>query len=165
MSAGEHNTPQRGNGIWGVVPILLAVGLFARFASLVPSIAAGEALTVVRPWVPSLGISLAVLVDGLSLTFAPLIGGIGALVLLYSNSYLAGHRHFARSALHLTAFMLSMLGLVLADDLMLRFVFWELTTFTSYLLIGFSHTAEKSRRNALQALFVTGQAGPPSSPG
>ncbi|MEL7462124.1 MAG: hydrogen gas-evolving membrane-bound hydrogenase subunit E, partial [Pseudomonadota bacterium] len=107
-------------------------------------------------WVPSQGITLAFMVDGLSLTFALLITGIGALVLLYSNSYLAGHAQYARFALFLTAFMLSMLGLVLADDLILLFVFWELTTVTSYLLIGFSHGSEKSRRNALQALFVTG---------
>ncbi len=149
----------RSNGLTGVVPVLFAGALFVYFASLVPTIAAAEMIRVTIPWIPSLGIELAFLVDGLSLTFSLLISGIGTLVLLYSNTYLAGHPQYARFALFLTAFMVSMLGLVLADDLILLFVFWELTTLTSYMLIGFSHETEKSRRNALQALFVTGAGG------
>jgi len=157
--AGGFPTDVRGNGAIGVVPVLFSAALFVYFASLVPTIAAGDILRVSVPWVASLGIDFAVLVDGLSLTFALLISGIGTLVLLYSNTYLAGHPQYARFALFLTAFMVSMLGLVLADDLILLFVFWELTTLTSYMLIGFSHESEKSRRNALQALFVTGAGG------
>lgn len=149
----------RSNGLTGVVPVLFAGALFVYFASLVPTIAAAEVIRVTIPWIPSLGIELAFLVDGLSLTFSLLISGIGTLVLLYSNTYLAGHPQYARFALFLTAFTVSMLGLVLADDLILLFVFWELTTLTSYMLIGFSHETEKSRRNALQALFVTGAGG------
>ena len=148
-----------GNGWIGIVPVIFAALLFAGFASLIPNVASGEALRWSISWIPSLGIELAFLVDGLSLTFALLISGIGTLVLLYSDTYLAGHPQYGRFALFLTAFMIAMLGLVLADDLIVLFVFWELTTFTSYLLIGFSHTAEQSRRNALQALFVTGAGG------
>ncbi|HBM57842.1 MAG TPA: Na(+)/H(+) antiporter subunit A [Citreicella sp.] len=147
------------NGLIGILPVLLAAALFAFFAAQIPAIAAGEVLRWSMPWFPSQGIELAFLLDGLSLTFALLISGIGTLVLLYSDSYLAGHPQYARFALFLTSFLLAMLGLVLADDLILLFVFWELTTLTSYLLIGFSHEAEKSRRNALQALFVTGAGG------
>ena len=157
--AGGFPTDTRGNGLTGIVPVLFAGAIFAYFVSLMPTIAANEVIRVSIPWIPSLGIELAFLVDGLSLTFSLLISGIGTLVLLYSNTYLAGHPQYARFALFLTAFMLSMLGLVLADDLILLFVFWELTTLTSYMLIGFSHEAEKSRRNALQALFVTGAGG------
>jgi multicomponent Na+:H+ antiporter subunit A len=157
--AGGFPKDVRGNGAVGVIPILIAAALFAYFASMVPTIAAAEIIRVTIPWVPSLGIELAFLVDGLSLTFALLISGIGTLVLLYSNTYLAGHPQYARFALFLAAFMVSMLGLVLADDLILLFVFWELTTLTSYMLIGFSHESDKSRRNALQALFVTGAGG------
>ena len=157
--ARELPNDTRSNGLTGVVPVLFAGALFVYFASLVPTIAAAEVIRVTIPWIPSLGIELAFLVDGLSLTFSLLISGIGTLVLLYSNTYLAGHPQYARFALFLTAFMVSMLGLVLADDLILLFVFWELTTLTSYMLIGFSHETEKSRRNALQALFVTGAGG------
>jgi multicomponent Na+:H+ antiporter subunit A len=157
--ARELPNDTRSNGLTGVVPVLFAGALFVYFASLVPTIAAAEVIRVTISWIPSLGIELAFLVDGLSLTFSLLISGIGTLVLLYSNTYLAGHPQYARFALFLTAFMVSMLGLVLADDLILLFVFWELTTLTSYMLIGFSHETEKSRRNALQALFVTGAGG------
>ncbi|MEM1233071.1 MAG: putative monovalent cation/H+ antiporter subunit A [Pseudomonadota bacterium] len=134
----------------------IAAGLFAFFLTLLPEVAAGNAARVVWDWVPSLGIAMSFYVDGLSLTFSLLISGIGALVLLYSNSYLAGHPQYGRFALFLTSFMLAMLGLVLADNLIALFVFWELTTVTSYLLIGFGHETTKGRRSALQALFVTG---------
>jgi multicomponent Na+:H+ antiporter subunit A len=111
------------------------------------------------PWIPSLQINLSFWLDGLSLMFALLITGIGALVMLYAARYLAGHPQYNRFALYLFSFMLSMLGLVLADNLIALFVFWELTTFTSYLLIGFSHADPKSRRNALQALLLTAAGG------
>ncbi|MFP4404149.1 putative monovalent cation/H+ antiporter subunit A [Rhodosalinus sp.] len=149
----------RGNGLAGWLPILLAAGIFALFVSAVPEVARGEVLRWRLDWVPSLGVSLGILLDGLALTFALLISGIGTLVLLYSNTYLAGHAQYARFALFLTSFMLAMLGLVLADDLITLFVFWELTTLTSYLLIGFSHEQEGARRNALQALLVTAAGG------
>lgn len=149
----------QGNGLVGIVPIALAVGLFALFCTALPLVAGGGEWRFAREWIPGLGISFALRLDGLALCFALLISGIGSLVLLYSNRYLAGHPHYARFALFLTSFMLAMLGLVLSDDLLVLFVFWELTTLTSYLLIGFDHGAGKARRNALQALFVTGAGG------
>ena len=149
-------TGKRETGVAGLGPVALALGLFVWFLTLVPAVAEGQALRLVWEWVPSLGVSLSFLVDGLSLTFALLISAIGALVFLYSATYLGGHPQFRRFALFLTLFMLSMLGLVLADNLIALFVFWELTTITSYLLIGFGHETAKGRRSALQALFVTG---------
>ena len=136
-------------------PFLLAI----MFASFLPAIAAGDVLRVAYDWVPSLGISLSFLVDGLSLTFALLITGIGAVVALYSSVTLAGHVHFGRFVFYLLFFMFAMLGLVLADNLITLFVFWELTSVASYLLIGFNHASAKSRRSALQALLVTGGGG------
>ena len=100
------------NGLIGILPVLLAAALFAFFAAQIPAIAAGEVLRWSMPWFPSQGIELAFLLDGLSLTFALLISGIGTLVLLYSDSYLAGHPQYARFALFLTSFLLAMLGLV-----------------------------------------------------
>ncbi|MEM6304988.1 MAG: proton-conducting transporter membrane subunit, partial [Pseudomonadota bacterium] len=140
----------------GILPTLLSVALFAFFVSQAGAIADGGSLRIVWDWVPSLGISMSFLLDGLSLTFALLISGIGAMVFLYSNTYLAQHPQLARFMLFLTSFMLAMLGLVLADNLIALFVFWELTTITSYLLIGFGHATSNGRRSALQALFVTG---------
>ncbi len=157
--AESQNKPGLSGGLTGVLHTAFAAALCLWFAGFLPAVAAGEALRWAAPWIPSLGIELAFLVDGLSLTFALLISGIGALVHLYSSTYLGKNPQYGRFAFYLTAFMVSMLGLVLADDLIVLFVFWELTTVTSYLLIGFGHAEAKSRRNALQALFVTGAGG------
>lgn len=138
-----------------MLPLLLT----AVFAMQVPAIAEGEKLRFSQDWMPSLGIAFSFLLDGLSLTFALLISGIGTLVTLYSSAYLFEHTHYRRFVLYLLAFMASMLGLVLADNLITLFVFWELTTVTSYLLIGFDHASAKARRNALQALLVTATGG------
>ena len=141
--------------------MVLALALFGWFCTFIGPVSQGEVLRVSYDWAPSLGIALSFLVDGLSLTFLLLISGIGALVLLYSDRYLRGNPQYGRFALFLTLFMLAMLGLVTADNLIVLFVFWELTTITSYLLIGFDadkagKPGTKSRRSALQALFVTG---------
>ncbi|WP_311064927.1 putative monovalent cation/H+ antiporter subunit A [Halomonas sp. DWK9] len=106
-------------------------------------------------WVPSLGISLSFLLDGLSLLFGLLITVIGTCVLVYAGGYLKGHQDIARFHLAIVAFMVSMLGLVLADGLLTLFIFWELTSITSYLLIGFNHTDIEARKSARQGLFVT----------
>jgi len=97
--------------------------------------------------------------DGLSLLFALLISGIGALVVVYSSAYLQDHRDLGRFYLYLLAFMSSMLGLVLSDNLIALFVFWELTGLTSYMLIGFDSERENVRKAALQALLVTSFGG------
>ncbi|MGB0158038.1 MAG: putative monovalent cation/H+ antiporter subunit A [Thalassovita mediterranea] len=156
MAEPQHTQTPSQAGWIGLVPAVLSLALFAAFASQLPAIAAGDVQRLVWEWVPALGISLSFLLDGLSLTFALLISGIGGMVFLYANTYLAGHPQLTRFMLFLTGFMLAMLGLVLADNLIALFVFWELTTITSYLLIGFGHATENGRRSALQALFVTG---------
>ena len=143
----------------GWISILLPLGLFLWFLQFLPAIAAGEVLVWQIDWVPSLGVSLGILLDGLSLTFALLITGIGALVTLFSSSYLGGHIHYTRFVIYLLAFMTGMLGLVLSDNLLALFVFWEVTTVSSYLLIGFDADLAKARRDALQALLVTGIGG------
>lgn len=138
---------------------LLPLALTAYLLSLLGSIAAGEALHARHDWVPSLGVGLSFTLDGLSLLFALLISGVGALVLVYTVGYLAGHPQLGRLYAFLLMFMASMLGLVLADNLLVLFVFWELTSISSYLLIGFDHERDKARAAALQALLVTGGGG------
>ena len=146
-------------GSAGIISIIVPSGLFLWFLQHLPAVAAGEVVRLAVDWVPSLGVSVGILLDGLSLTFALLITGIGALVALYSTRYLGGHAHYTRFVCYLLAFMAGMLGLVLSDNLLALFVFWEVTTISSYLLIGFESDAAKSRRNALQALLVTGTGG------
>ncbi len=155
----DTSTPTRWITPAGLAPVVIAGSLFVWFAQMIPVIAAGDTLRYVWAWVPSLGVNVSFYIDGLSLTFALMITGIGALVMLYSARYLAGHIHQARFSLYLTSFMLAMIGLVTADNLLMLFVFWELTTITSYLLIGFNHDTLKSRRSALQALMMTGVGG------
>ena len=159
QSAGAGN-PQGGLAAGlGWLPACLPAALALAFAACLPTVAGGDVIRVAYAWVPNLGVSLSFMVDGLSLTFALLISGIGVFVVLYSGAYLAGHPHLRRFYLYLLSFMVAMLGLVLADNLITLFVFWELTTVTSYLLIGFDHGSGKARRSALQALLVTGAGG------
>jgi multicomponent Na+:H+ antiporter subunit A len=138
---------------------LLPASLLIYFASFAGRIAKGERVTVSYAWAPNLGVNLSFALDGLSLLFALLICGIGALVVIYAGGYLAGHHQLGRFYAFLLLFMASMLGLVLADNLLLLFVFWELTSISSFLLIGFDHEQEASRAAALQALLVTGGGG------
>ena len=133
--------------------------LTAYFAYAFWLVAIHGPFTVSVPWVPSLGLSLSFRLDGLSVLFATLITGIGTLVVLYAARYLEQHPHAGRFQVSLFAFMGSMLGVVLSDNLIALFVFWELTGFTSYLLIGFEHERQEARRAALQALLVTGAGG------
>jgi multicomponent Na+:H+ antiporter subunit A len=141
-----------------MLAVLPAV-LFFYFAQFLPVVAAGESVRVASEWVPGLDVALSFYLDGLSLIFALLITGIGTFIVLYAGGYLHGHAQLGRFFLYLLSFMGSMLGLVLADNVITLFVFWELTSITSFLLIGFSHTAPKSRRAAMQALVVTGGGG------
>ncbi|TFU27225.1 hydrogen gas-evolving membrane-bound hydrogenase subunit E [Thermus tengchongensis] len=134
---------------------LLPAGLFLHFLGYLPQVAAGERVREEWAWVPGLGIAFGFYLDGFSLLFALLILGIGAVVLLYGASYLERHPQQDRFFLFILAFMGSMLGLVLAGDLITLFVFWELTSLTSFLLVGLEHERASARRAAFQALFVT----------
>ena len=132
-------------------PALLALW----FLGHIPAVMNGEVLSYQLDWVPTLGMSLTFVIDGLALLFALLITVIGTFVLIYAGGYLRGHRDLVRFHIVILAFMVSMLGLVLADGLLTLFVFWELTSITSYLLIGFSHADIEARKSARQGLFVT----------
>ncbi len=145
------------NAAW--VLVLIPVAIFAHFAGFSADVAQGEVVTGGYAWVPSFDVGFSWLIDGLSLTFILLISGIGALIVLYSGGYLKGHPHQGRFFSFLLMFMGSMLGLVASDSFLMLFVFWELTSITSFLLIGFDHHREAARRAAFQALVVTGGGG------
>ncbi|MEO1458746.1 MAG: proton-conducting transporter membrane subunit, partial [Pseudomonadota bacterium] len=138
---------------------LAAAGAAGLVLWWLPAVAAGGTPGLATPWVEQLGISLAFRMDGLGMLFALLITGFAAAIAVYAGGYLKGHPHLGRFFVYLAAFTAAMLGLVLADDLILLFVFWELTTITSFLLVGFEHGSAKARRNAWQALLVTGAGG------
>ncbi|TKT83032.1 hydrogen gas-evolving membrane-bound hydrogenase subunit E [Aquamicrobium sp. LC103] len=138
-------------------PLVAAIPalLFAGFAAMLPAFGGPGELGETHRWIPSLGIEASLRLDGLSLLFALLISGIGTAVFLYASSYLKGYERLARFYVVLTLFMGSMIGAVLADDLVLLVVFWELTSLTSFLLIGFSPEEAASRRSAQQGFLVT----------
>lgn len=146
---------RRRAALLAIPPAILAV-LFVR--ALVET-APGANRIVEAAWAPSLGLTLAFNLDGLGLLFATLIAGIGALIVLYASRYLGGHAHAGRFYVSLFAFMGAMLGVVLSDNILTLFVFWELTGFTSFLLIGFEHERPAARAAAIQALIVTGGGG------
>ena len=136
-----------------------AIAFFIAYSLQISTISSGLPWVFNAEWVPRLGVELAFRVDGLSLLFGLLISGIGILVVIYSYGYFKEHKSHARLQWLLLAFMLAMLGLVSSDNIILLFIFWELTTITSFLLVGFDHENSNARRSALQALLVTGGGG------
>jgi multicomponent Na+:H+ antiporter subunit A len=146
-------------GASGWLLATLPAGLFAAYLSQAGALADGGARTWTHAWMPSLDLSLAFRLDGLSLLFSLLITGIGALIIVYAGGYVDDTRKKARLLAFLFLFMASMLGVVLADNLILLFIFWEMTSVSSFLLIGFYNEKEEARRSALQALLVTGLGG------
>ncbi|RDZ48781.1 Na+/H+ antiporter subunit A, partial [Haloferax sp. Atlit-4N] len=120
---------------------------------------AGAHGTVPLEWIPSLGISLAFHVDGLALLIAFLASGVGVLILTYSGGYMHGEPGQAKYYATLLAFMGSMLGVALAGDLVALFVFWELTSLSSFILIG-HYTGEKaSQYAARKSMLITVSGG------
>jgi multicomponent Na+:H+ antiporter subunit A len=145
------------NAAW---PLALALFLpFLAFLGHLDTVAAGAAITGGFAWSPTLGVDFAWRLDGLSLTFALLISGIGTLIVLYSGGYLKGHPGQGRFIAFILMFSAAMLGVVVSDNLLMLFIYWELTSITSFLLIGFDHERERARRGAYQALIVTGGGG------
>lgn len=106
-------------------------------------------------WIPSLSIQLDFYLDGLSLLFALLITGIGSLVVLYSIFYLDKSERLGEFYVYLLMFMTAMLGIVLSDNVYVLYTFWELTSISSFLLIGYWHFKERSRYGALKSLLIT----------
>ncbi len=141
--------------ILAIVPGYLAY----RLLEFTAPVARGERILQSHSWLEGFQVNYSFMIDGLSLTFAFLILGIGFFIVIYAGGYLKGHPHLGRFLATLLAFMGSMLGLVLADNLITLFVFWELTSITSFLLIGFDHERMAARRAALQALIITGLGG------
>ncbi len=145
-------------GLTGIILALLPLALFVYFATFVGTIPE-QPEPFVYPWFPALDINLTFYLDGLSLLFALIITGVGTLVVLYGTGYLAGHHQIDRFFMYILMFMAAMLGVVLSSNLITLFVFWELTSITSFLLIGYYHEKPDSRASALQALLVTGSGG------
>ncbi|WP_022886040.1 Na+/H+ antiporter subunit A [Glaciibacter superstes] len=135
---------------------LLPAAAFGYTLTQTPTIAAGDAVTERIEWMPQLGIALAFRVDALAWLLALVVTGVGALVLVYCARYFsADEPGLGRFAAFLLAFAGTMYGLVTADDIFVMFMFWEITSVLSYLLIGHYTSKRESRGAALQAFLVT----------
>jgi multicomponent Na+:H+ antiporter subunit A len=142
--------------IWAAI---LPFSIFSFFLSKLPVLLAGGTLKASYQWVPSIGINVDFYLDGLSYLFVLLISGIGTLVFVYTSAYLKGHHYLDRFYGYLSMFMASMLGLVLSDNIYTLFIFWELTSISSFFLIGFNNDNPASRKSAITALAITGLGG------
>jgi len=143
----------------GRISAALPFGLLVALVFVLPQVATGHVYRIQLHWIPSLGITLSIMIDGLSLLFGLIICCVGFFVTLYAADYLPDTSDRGRFFVYLHGFLLAMLGLVFADNLIGLFVFWELTTIISYLLIGFENESAAARQNARQALLVTGTGG------
>lgn len=135
---------------------LIAFGLLIGY---LPLLFEGNIFLAHYAWLPQLGLNFSLRLDGLSMIFALLILGIGLLVILYARYYLAKEDSLGRLYALLQIFMMAMLGIVMSDNILLLVVFWELTSLSSFLLIGYWSYRSDARKGARMALTVTGAGG------
>ncbi len=142
-----------------VLLMLLQVAAFIYFLIRIPEMSRIGSCHFMMEWIPGLGLNVELILDGLSMVFALLVTGIGALVFFYARAYM---KHYPGTDLFfflLTLFSAAMLGLVLSANLIQLFIFWELTSFLSYFLISFFYEKESARKAAFQSLYITGFGG------
>ena len=147
--------PNKRRALFALVPATSFYLIFSK----AQEIASGTSLSEDYTWIPRFGINLNFRLDGLSFLMALLITGIGTLILIYAAGYLKDYKANTRFYTIIQIFMAAMLGLVLSDNLISMFIFWELTTVSSFLLVGFNHENPDARKKALQALIVTAGGG------
>ncbi|MGB3260174.1 Na+/H+ antiporter subunit A [Paenisporosarcina sp.] len=134
------------------VPVIL----FSLYTTFLSKVKNGESFTSSFEWIPSLNISVTSYIDGLSLLFSLLITGIGSLVVLYSIFYLDKTREQLHNFyVYLLLFMTAMLGVVQSDHMISLYFFWELTSISSFLLIGYWYKRDRSRFGALKSMMIT----------
>lgn len=146
------------NILAGIASMPAVAGL-VLLVMLAPAVLAGEAAQFRADWVPALGLDLSLRVDALGWLFAALILGIGLLIVIYSRFYLPAEEAMGRFLALLLLFQGAMLGIALSGNVLLLLIFWELTSLSSFLLIGFRNDKPEGRQGARMALAVTGGGG------
>ena len=142
-------------GVTFMVSLLAFIGLMTHL----PAVMAGELVTARLDWVPLLGLNVTLMLDGLGFFFAMLILGIGLLIIAYARFYLSREDNMGKFFTYLLLFQGAMVGIVLSDNILLLLVFWELTSLSSFLLIGYWKHLPEGRQGARMALTVTGMGG------
>jgi multicomponent K+:H+ antiporter subunit A len=148
LPSGSRNRPAAVAGAVTAAALALAIGAFGRISS-------GEIVRERYAWLPDMGLDIALRMDGLAWVFTIMVLGIGLLVLLYARYYMSQRDPVARFFAYMLAFMGSMLGVVLSGNLIQLVIFWELTSVTSFLLIGYWQHRNDARRGARMAFTVT----------
>ena len=142
-------------GVTFMVSLLAFIGLLTHL----PAVMAGELVTARLDWIPLLGLNVTLMLDGLGFFFAMLILGIGLLIIAYARFYLSREDNMGEFFTYLLLFQGAMVGIVLSDNVLLLLVFWELTSLSSFLLIGYWKHLPEGRQGARMALTVTGMGG------
>ncbi|MBA3599248.1 MAG: DUF4040 domain-containing protein, partial [Methylibium sp.] len=156
--SGQRDTPGRRRLTAWLAAAVTAAALAAT-STLAPEVFAGQTVLAQAEWMPAIGLNANFRLDGLALMFVWLITGIGLLIILYAAYYLHHDDPAGKFYTQLMLFMAAMLGIVLSDNLLLLVVFWELTSISSFLLIGYWGHKEESRAGARMALTMTGGGG------
>ena len=156
-SGARDSEGYRGRTAWLAGSV--AASCLALLLWQMPSVMRGQVLYDFIPWVPEIGLNLGLRLDGLSLMFALLITGIGLLIIMYAHFYLGKDDPVGKFYSTLMLFMAAMLGIALSDNLLLLIVFWELTSISSFLLVGYWKHRADAREGARMALAVTGGGG------
>ena len=141
------------------VTFMVSLAAFIGLLTNLPSVLAGELVTARVDWMPLLGLNFTLMLDGLGFFFAFLILGIGLLIIAYGRHYLSRDDHMGEFFTYLLLFQGAMVGIVLSDNVLLLLVFWELTSLSSFLLIGYWKHLPEGRQGARMALAVTGMGG------
>ena len=150
---------QFSRGVTALGAIGVSLSSFLLLLSQAPAIFDGAVMTQTWSWLPQLGIDFSFRLDSLGLLFALLISGIGTLIYIYAYYYLNPKNSLSKLYLLLMLFMAAMLGISLSNNLIILLVFWELTSISSFLLVGYWSNYEAAQRGSRMALTITGMGG------
>jgi len=142
-------------GVTFTVTAVTLIGLLTN----APAVLAGDVVTAGIDWLPAIGLNVTLMLDPLGFFFACLILGIGLLIIAYARYYLARNDNMGEFFTYLLLFQGAMVGIVLSDNILLLLIFWELTSLSSFLLIGYWKHLPEGRQGARMALTVTGMGG------
>lgn len=146
-------------GVTALGAIGISLSCFILLLTQAETVLQGNTLQQSWDWLPQLGINLSFRLDALGLLFGLLISGIGTLIYIYAYYYLSPKNSLSKLYQLLMLFMAAMLGISLSNNLMILLVFWELTSISSFLLVGYWSQYEAAQRGARMALTITGMGG------
>ncbi|MEO0750035.1 MAG: proton-conducting transporter membrane subunit, partial [Pseudomonadota bacterium] len=150
---------QAGRQACAMATFFVTLTAFLGLMTHLPTVLAGEVIQARVEWIPSLGLNANFFVDGLGFFFAALILGIGLLIITYGRFYLSRNDNMGEFFTYLLLFQGAMVGIVLSDNILMLLIFWEMTSLSSFLLIGYWKHLEEGRQGARMALTVTGMGG------